>query len=563
MSSPDRDLDEFSLPDDCQNSEAEGDDDENDCWMDDALYDETNDDLQPQDDPLSGTPENNIELEWCNDTSYFDNLKTFFEEKPVVNVHGKEIDIFRTLFSHDMLDHIVEETNKYAIQQQSKNWEPTTKAEIEAFIGIIILMGIHKLPSTDHYWSSDPILRVEAIAETMTVKRFKKLVENIHMNDNSTEKPKSHSQHDKLHKIRPIVDMLNSNFANTKVYHPSSYVSVDESMVKFKGRSVMKQYMPMKPVKRGYKIWCICDAKTGFVLKFRVYTGKSDSADDLSLGEKVVLELTTDVRAGSLVVFDNFFSSVPLMEKLDERKLFSCGTVRSNRKFLPDFIKGEAKAKGGKPNREKMKRGEYHFQTKGHVAATKWMDSKPVSMLSTAHNPSHITTVKRKMKDGSKVNVSCPRVVSEYNQNMGGVDRVDQLRERYEVGRRSRKWWHRLMYFLFDVTIVNSFVLWSTKTEDKKKDQLGFRLRLARQLVNGFNSRKRSGRPANFINKKKRVPDEVRLTQIGIHLPKNMPTPRRCKRCSTRKHDKRTRVMCTHCKIPLCINCFAEFHKSA
>lgn len=69
--------------------------------------------------------------------------------------------------------------------------------------------------------------------------------------------------------------------------------------------------------KRGYKIWCICDAKTGFVLKFRVYSGKSDTAEDLSLGEKVVLYLITDVRAGSLVVFDNFFSSVPLMEKLD------------------------------------------------------------------------------------------------------------------------------------------------------------------------------------------------------------------------------------------------------
>lgn len=211
-----------------------------------------------------------------------------------------------------------------------------------------------------------------------------------------------------------------------------------------------------------------CDARTGFVLKFRVYTGKCDSEKDLSLGEKVVLDLTTDVRAGSLVVFDNFFSSVPLMEKLDERKLYSCGTVRSNRKYLPEFIKGEPKSKLMKIKRQPLKRGQHEFKTKGHVAATKWMDSKPVCMLSTAHNPSRAASVNRKMKDGSKTNVSCPEVVSEYNRNMGGVDRFDQLRERYEVGRRSVKWWHRLMYFLIDVSITNSFVLWKMKIGDKK-----------------------------------------------------------------------------------------------
>lgn len=181
----------------------------------------------------------------------------------------------------------------------------------------------------------------------------------------------------------------------------------------------MKQFMPAKPIKRGYKIWCISDARTGFVLKFRVYTGKCDADNDLSLGEKVMLDLTTDIRAGNVVVFDNFFSSVTLMEKLDEKKLYSCGTVRSNRKHLPAFMKGEPKSKveqlKRQPLKSKLRRGHYEFKTKGHVAATKWMDSKPVSMLSTAHNP--FSTA----KNVSKVSVSCPEVVSDYNRNMGGV----------------------------------------------------------------------------------------------------------------------------------------------
>lgn len=212
MADTDNEFDNFSLPDDYQNSEAEGDSDFdfgecNDCSIDyetSTWHEDMEDNFEPEVDPLFGTPESNVEFEWCNDTSYLEHLKLFFGEKPVINVNGREIDIFKTIFSDDMLDHIVEESNKYAIQKNSRNWTPTTKHLLELF-----LMGIHKLPSTDHYWSSDPALRVDIIAETMTVKRFKKLVENIHMNDNSTEVPKSNSQHDKLHKIRPIVDMLN------------------------------------------------------------------------------------------------------------------------------------------------------------------------------------------------------------------------------------------------------------------------------------------------------------------------------------------------------------------
>ena len=31
--------------------------------------------------------------------------------------------------------------------------------------------------------------------------------------------------------------------------------AIDEAMVKYKGRSSLKQYLPMKPIKRGFKVW--------------------------------------------------------------------------------------------------------------------------------------------------------------------------------------------------------------------------------------------------------------------------------------------------------------------
>ena len=59
---------------------------------------------------------------------------------------------------------------------------------------------------------------------------------------------------------------------------------------------------------------------------------------------------------------------------------------------------------------------------------------------------------------------------------MGGVDHFDQRRERYAIGRRSLKWWHRLFYSLIDLAIV---LLYGTAI----KVVIVIRLALARQLA--------------------------------------------------------------------------------
>jgi len=89
------------------------------------------------------------------------------------------------------------------------------------------------------------------------------------------------------------------------VYKPSGTVAVDESITAFKGRSSLKQYMPMKPIKRGYKVWNLADSSTGYVLSFDVYAGKNmDSSggssgtgsDAYGLGERVVINLCSRVN---------------------------------------------------------------------------------------------------------------------------------------------------------------------------------------------------------------------------------------------------------------------------
>ena len=69
-------------------------------------------------------------------------------------------------------------------------------------------------------------------------------------------------------------------------------MSVDEAMVTFKGRSTLKQYMPLKPVKRGIKVWALADASNGYISNFKVYTGKDGDKAEKGLGANVVMTLT-------------------------------------------------------------------------------------------------------------------------------------------------------------------------------------------------------------------------------------------------------------------------------
>lgn len=293
----------FSLPSDDDNSDTEADeiaqdelnalDNENqqgndgfipqqDVFSSDEVLDCLEDNFTPivmpvqEADNVESSDDEMEESEWNTSTAYFENLETpNFRSEPCIEFEENETELnfFERIFNSEIISIIVLQTNLYASQKKSINWEEITDHEVKALIGCFILMSIHELPHIENYWSSDPVLRVEAISQIMTAKRFKKIIENIHCNNNLANLPRSNPQHDKLHKLRPIIDLLNSNIENC--YSASSFLSVDESMIPFKGRSSMKQYMPMKPIKRGYKVWCLADSKTGYIIKFSVYTGNN------------------------------------------------------------------------------------------------------------------------------------------------------------------------------------------------------------------------------------------------------------------------------------------------
>lgn len=463
-------------------------------------------------------------------------------------------DYFLDMFPESMINLIVENTNIYANEKRSHGWQDVTKEEISAYLGMMILMSINPISDSQLYWSTDVFYKNPIISGVMTLRRFKKITENFHISDIRTELPKTSPNYDKLCKIQPLIQKLNQTFAEACT--SSQTQSIDESMIKFKGKSTMKQYMPKKPIKRGYKCWARCDSKSGYLFQFQFYTGKVGNTSEENLGYRVVLDLADDVPENTLLVFDNFFTSLGLMTALFEKKIFSIGTVRINRKGLPELITKKSRETTLKP-------GEFIYQYSAPLSVLKWRDTKDVFVCTTAFNPKDIIEIKRTQKDGSKKNMFCPLAIKKYTEFMGGVDLFDHYRSSYPVGRKSRKNWHRIFWFLLEAAIINSYIVYMTTHSIRRNTHKEFRLRLARALIDNFSSRKKQA--AVFKTKKGGcygVPDETRLSNVGLHMPR-ISKYRRCRFCSTRAKEQRTKYSCSICLVSLCAApCFENYHST-
>ena len=176
------------------------------------------------------------------------------------------------------------------------------------------------------------------MASRIPRKRFLEIQRYFHFVDNDTLIPCGQPGYDRFGKVRPVIESVRQRFLEN--YRPHRENAIDEAMVPFKGQSSLKQYIPLKPVRRGFKIWMRADSTNGYICNFSVYTGKEESAEK-GLGEKVVKKLSRPLACGNYhIFFDNFFSTVNLFDDLLEDGIYACGTFRRDRrKGVPQAIK--------------------------------------------------------------------------------------------------------------------------------------------------------------------------------------------------------------------------------
>ncbi|CAK1547946.1 unnamed protein product [Leptosia nina] len=244
-----------------------------------------------------------------------------------------------------------------------------------------------------------------------------------------------HPDYDRLFKIRPLEEMLNCQFGKVPL---DQRLSIDEQMCATKMSHYIKQYMPNKPHKWGFKLYLICSLQ-GYAHRFEVYSG-GGSKNNILPGEPDLGESRNTVVRGF------YEENVATVDDID-------------------------------------------------VSAVVWKDNKPVNLLSIYVGAEPATTVTRfdKLKK-ERVAIPCSKVIKEYNAHMGGVDLLDSFIGRYHITMKSRKWTMRLFYHFLDLAVINSWVMFKKVNNIKGNDQLlnlgTFRLELAETLC-------KLGLPAN------------------------------------------------------------------
>ncbi len=336
-------------------------------------------------------------------------------------------------------------------------------------------------------------------------------------------------------------------------YKPHREQTIDEAMIAFKGRLSFKQYLPAKPTKFGIKVWVRADSHNGYVHQFQVYTGAVDNVGNRQREEglraRVVKDLTMGLAGKNHHVYmDNYFTSPKLFEDLLSNNIFACGTVRVNRKGFPPSLKAKNVIK---------QRGESKILQKEGTVAVAWRDKRIVNFLATNENPTAMETTRRRLRDGTQVDVQCPKVVSNYGKYMAGADRADQLRMGYSTCRKAKKWWKYMFWFLLDISVCNSLItmkqspnhqLQTRRGRPKSRKQLDFRMALAEQLLHGYHG-----------NRKQPATPNVDV-EGNFHWPTKFEKRGRCHMCSRTGQRREVVSGCKQCAVPLCLDCFEPYH---
>lgn len=481
-----------------------------------------------------------------------------FTAQPGIQVETKNltpIQFFNLFFTEDLLNLIVDQSNRYAQQYITNNpnsyyarpfeWKPLIVEEFKIFLGLTLNMGLTKKNVLRSYWSTNPIHHMPLYSSVMSRTRYTMIMRFLSFTESSMCLPRNDPGYDKLYKIRPLINFFSKKFS--QIYTPDKHISIDESLIHFTGRLGIKQYIPNKRSRYGVKLYKLCERATGYTYDFRVYEGKDKKLEPpgcptyMGSSGKIVWDLVSPLfHQGYHLYVDNFYTSLPLFRHLYLQQTVACGTVRVNRKGFPQRLVNT-----------KLKNGELASMRNEEILALKWKDKRDVYVLSSIHKE---TSVEIQGRQGL---VQKPDCINDYNQFMGGVDFNDQMMQPYRATRRSRFWYKKVSIYLFQLAIYNSFVIYHKSTE-RSGAFLDFQEAIVTELIYHEGS----------------APENIYSDAVGRLHGRHFPyviTPsetgrrrqKRCRVCSRTGVRRDTRYCCPQCPSEpgLCIgDCFRRYH---
>jgi hypothetical protein len=469
-------------------------------------------------------------------------------------------------------------------------------------------MGVHISPSDEDYWQAteEPI---HMLRRFMGLKRFQQIKRFFHVADPDPEASVQEAMKLNLkpnqmwwYKLEPFASHLRA--ACLQYWEPSSAVSIDETMIRGFGRSHHTFKMPNKPIKQGYKLFAVADQ--GYIL-YWIWASRHKSLvevkkqEDLTMTGSMVLQLVQQAlpqRQNNYTIYmDNYFTTIPLFQRLRQLGFGACGTTRPNasKSLFPKALRLLKESKKSQPwnTLYAVPAGPDSDTGIDSVLCIAWQDNNTVTALSTVHTvhqPTDWTSRLRKrpaktstsakiarepFDDQATKELPIPRLIDEYNFNMGGVDRANQLRASYETHQKALRSWWPIFFWILDVAIINAYCIAKLARQRqglKPITHLEFRKTLYKELF-------QQGQVESIVRKRDRdlqdLEDSGQLAHGGEHQAIRIQPRKACHWCKiqaarakARNHPipnvQKTTFSCKACKVPLCRHdmrpCWAQFH---
>lgn len=459
------------------------------------------------------------------------------------NVGSTPLDCFNFFFEEQFLEMICRETNAQAeklflegVLENSRitAWRELGIPELKIFLGLLFHMGTIPLSRLQDYWKTHRLFSIKIFGEQMSRNRFLLIMRCLHFTSDTESE-------DTLYKIRSVIDYFNNKM--NQCYYPAKELSLDESMVLWRGRLRFKQFIKNKRHKYGIKLYMLTEPD-GLILKFRVYAGGHDKeVTGKGHAEKVVMQLLEDkLQSGHSIYMDNYYNSFTLAKRLLDNNTYCTGTLRKDLKENPQEV-----------IQKTLKKGENVSLFREGIHIGKWKDKRPVMYITTEFEDRKVPVTNKRGQVAEK-----PEAIAKYNQYMSGVDRQDQLLAFYPCERKTLRWYLKLAIHTFQLLLINSYKMYNKYSGQPKMTLYDYRLSIIDKLL----PEKRA--PIATVSRARtQMPHKIsKITEKNV---KGKLKRKMCRMCS--KIAKKRKDTIWHCEMcnekpGLCFECFDPYHSS-
>ena len=208
-----------------------------------------------------------------------------------------------------------------------------------------------------------------------------------------------------------------------------------------------------------------------------------------------------------------------------------------------------------------LQRGEVRAYRDGRAMVLQWRDKRVITILTTSGSCNQVQVQTHRGQQKVK-----PAVVQLYNNNMLGVDKTDQLASYYAFLRKSVKWWRKVFFWLLEVSVINSYIVYKAKVQQQGQEPLShlqYRWSLVVSLVSHQLQHPTRPRPG------RRTDSSLERLRAVPHFAEESSSDGRrdsrkdCRVCSRQGHRRTTNYHCITCSDKPHLHpgrCFRIYH---